>query len=201
MSVDPRAEIAELFGMNWDAENHIMHHGEDTNNGYDVVMANSNQQMYFKNICNGAMLNSNVFTVSNTSGLYYLINDDETAVVFGSSQASMVMGFSKAGDTFVYFASAVSSNSFNGYYGDNISVSYFRSSYGKVIQNNRMVALAPIVLGLESTAIADEVYAMTVGDQTTYHNTEYFSLDGEDYMIMPGQDSEGIRPVVHLGKS
>lgn len=201
MSVDPRAEIAELFGMNWDVENHVMYHGEDTNNGFDVIVTNSNQQLYIKNICNGEQLSSNAFSVSNTSGLYYLINDDESAVVFGGSQAGMVMGFTKAGDTFIYFASAVSSNSFNGYYGDNISVSYFRSNHSKVIQNNRMVALAPIVLGLESTVIADELYAMIVGDQSTYRNTEYFSLDGEDYMIMPGMDSDGVRPVIHLGKN
>lgn len=108
MSVDPRAEIAELFGMNWDSENHIMYHGEDTNNGFDVVMSNSNQNIIFRNLCNGAIINNNGANIQNTAGIFYLINDDETVVVFGSSISHLYMGCAKAGDTFIYFASAVS---------------------------------------------------------------------------------------------
>ncbi len=201
MSVDPRAEIAELFGMNWDAENHIMYHGEDTDNGFDVVMNNSNQSMIFRHLCNGTIVNNNGLNVTNIAGVFYLINDDETVVVFGSSISNLCMGCAKAGDTFIYFASAVSSSSFSGFYGDNVFTNYFRSGNGKLIQNNRAVALAPIVLGLESTAVADDLYVLTTGDQSSYNGAEYFSLDGEDYLIMPSQDSDAVRPVIHLGKS
>ena len=191
-------DIATALGMNWDSTNSVAYMGEDVNNGFKFTL--SGTTLRITPWVAGAVT-PNYYDAA--SPIVYIINDDNTACMFGNTGilyayfAWMKADNPSDSDTHYIYAGSRTSGSMNyGWSDGDRTTSLAKEMVGN---NASMVSLAPFLTAGVNNVAKDGFY-LIVGDTTT-QNAQFFSLDGYDYIRSAQTNVAQIRIVIRLGKS